>query len=83
MLSGRVSPRAFRRYRVFRWFFSSVLKKFTSMGMQNGDYAERIIQLGADPEKVSITGNLKLALGAGITTEMETGSGRSKTGRQS
>ena len=75
MLSGRISPRAFRRYRVFRWFFSSVLKKFTSMGMQNDDNAERIIHLGADPEKVSITGNLKQALGAGIATEMETGSG--------
>jgi len=61
MLSGRVSPRAFRRYRVFGWFFSTVLKKFTSLGMQNGDNAQRIIHLGADPEKVSITGNLKQA----------------------
>ncbi len=75
MLSGRVSPRAFRRYRVFRWFFSSVLNKFTSMGMQNGDNAERIIHLGANPEKVSITGNLKRALGDEKATAMETGNG--------
>jgi len=65
MLSGRVSPRAFRRYRVCGWFFSTVLKKFTSIGMQNEDNAERIIHLGADPEKVSITGNLKQAPGDG------------------
>jgi len=65
MLSGRVSPRAFRRYRVFGWFFSTVLKKFTSIGMQNRDNAERIIHMGADPEKVSITGNLKQAPGDG------------------
>ncbi len=75
MLSGRVSPRAFRRYRVFGRFFSTVLKKFTSLGMQNGDNAERIIHLGADPQKVSITGNLKQAPGQGTVLGMERGSG--------
>jgi 3-deoxy-D-manno-octulosonic-acid transferase len=74
MLSGRVSPRAFRRYRVFGWFFSTVMKKFTSLGMQNGDNAERIIHLGADPDKVSITGNLKQAPGVGTDPGMERGS---------
>ena len=73
MLSGRVSPRAFRRYRVFGWFFSTVLKKFTSIGMQNGDNAKRIIHLGADPDRVSITGNLKQAPGQGQIHEMGKG----------
>jgi len=61
LLSGRISPRAFRRYRFFGWFFSKVLKQVTTFGMQNQDNAERIIHLGVDPAKVMVTGNLKHA----------------------
>ena len=63
LLSGRISPQAFRRYLIFRRFFSTAVKCFTALGMQNEDYAGRIISLGVEPIKVSIVGNLKLAAG--------------------
>lgn len=63
LLSGRISPKAFRRYRMLRRFFSSAVRQFTAFGMQNESYAERIISMGGDPAKVSIMGNLKQALG--------------------
>ncbi|NIO09909.1 MAG: 3-deoxy-D-manno-octulosonic acid transferase, partial [Deltaproteobacteria bacterium] len=65
-------PKAFRRYRALRWFFAPVLKKLTTLGMQNQENAERIIRLGADPRKVTITGNLKQAQDAGGTDSNET-----------
>ncbi|MEE9548818.1 MAG: 3-deoxy-D-manno-octulosonic acid transferase [Candidatus Binatia bacterium] len=61
LLSGRISPQAFRRYLIFRRFFSTAVKRFTALGMQNDAYARRIIGLGVEPTKVSIVGNLKLA----------------------
>ncbi|MFQ5542376.1 MAG: 3-deoxy-D-manno-octulosonic acid transferase, partial [Candidatus Binatia bacterium] len=61
LMSGRISPQAFRRYCLFRRFFSTAVRQFTALGMQNEDYAGRIISLGVEPTKVSIVGNLKLA----------------------
>jgi len=61
LLSGRISPRAFRRYHRVRWFFSRVLRQFTAAGMQNEVCAQRIIDLGVDVSKVTVTGNLKHA----------------------
>jgi 3-deoxy-D-manno-octulosonic-acid transferase len=36
-----------------------VLQQFAALGMQSREDAERIVRLGADPSKVSVTGNLK------------------------
>lgn len=59
LLSGRLSPRAFRHYFFFRLFFSRVVRQFTAVGMQSEDDADRMIHLGVDPQKIWITGNLK------------------------
>ncbi len=59
LLSGRLSPRAFRRYSLLRPFFSRAVRQFTALGMQSEDDARRMIRLGVDPQKVWITGNLK------------------------
>lgn len=61
LLSGRLSPRAFRHYAFFRLFFSKVVQQFTAVGMQSEDDAGRMIHLGVDPQKICITGNLKHA----------------------
>jgi 3-deoxy-D-manno-octulosonic-acid transferase len=60
LLSGRISPRAFRRYRWVRPFLRRVLGGVTLLGMQSESEAERIRALGAPPERVQVTGNLKL-----------------------
>lgn len=60
--SGRISPRAFRRYRAFRFFFKNVLAHVDCFCMQSSADAERVIALGADPRRVFITGNIKFDL---------------------
>jgi 3-deoxy-D-manno-octulosonic-acid transferase len=59
LLSGRLSPNAFRRYSLFRLFFSNVVRQFTAVGMQSSEDAERMACLGVDPDKIRTTGNLK------------------------
>lgn len=61
LISGRLSPRSFRRYFFWRLFFSGVVRQLTAVGMQSEKDARRMIRLGVDPRKVSITGNLKHA----------------------
>jgi 3-deoxy-D-manno-octulosonic-acid transferase len=61
LVSGRLSPASFRRYFFFRGFFSRVVRSITAIGMQSEDDAQRIKRLGADPQRVSVTGNLKRA----------------------
>jgi 3-deoxy-D-manno-octulosonic-acid transferase len=59
LVNGRISDRSFRRYRLIRLFLKHYLRPVDSFCMQNTRYAERIIELGADPAKVSVTGSLK------------------------
>ena len=61
LLSGRLSVRSFNKYFFLSRFFRDVLRHFTSMGMQTEDDASRAQKLGADPLRVAVTGNLKLA----------------------
>jgi 3-deoxy-D-manno-octulosonic-acid transferase len=61
MLSGRLSVNSYPRYEKFRSFFREVLGRFAAIGMQTGEDAERIIQLGADESRVSVVGSLKLS----------------------
>jgi 3-deoxy-D-manno-octulosonic-acid transferase len=64
LLSGRVSPAAFRRYRWVLPFLRQVLGNVTLFGMQSEAEADRIRALGAPPERVRVTGSLKLDGGA-------------------
>lgn len=61
LLSGRLSPNAFRRYSLFRLFFSKVVRQFTAVGMQSAEDAERMAGLGLESDKIRTTGNLKHA----------------------
>jgi 3-deoxy-D-manno-octulosonic-acid transferase len=61
LLSGRLSVRSFQKYALLSWFFRDVLRNFTFMGMQTEDDAIRAQRLGADPLRLAVTGNVKLA----------------------
>jgi 3-deoxy-D-manno-octulosonic-acid transferase len=64
--NGRISPRSFRRYRLVRGPLRRVLGDVDLFLMQAEAHAERIRALGAAPERVRVTGNLKYdALPAG------------------
>src|SRR5512143_2210213 len=59
LINGRISPRSYGNYRKFRGFFSQVFQNVTLFCMQSEEDAERIKDIGADPGKVVVTGNLK------------------------
>lgn len=59
VINGRISPNSHRKYRKFKSFFSQVFDNVTLFCMQSDADAERIKDIGADPEKVMVTGNLK------------------------
>lgn len=59
LFNGRVSDRSFESYRRFRFFFKEVLRGVVAFGMQSERDAERMVEIGASPERVVVTGNLK------------------------
>src|SRR5204862_4031806 len=58
--NGRISDRSYRRYRLVRRFMTSVLANVRVFAMQSDEDARRIIALGAQPERVVVTGNIKV-----------------------
>lgn len=59
LANGRISDRSYKGYLRFRWFFRHPLGFFSKLCMQTEIDVERIIAVGASPERVSRTGNLK------------------------
>ncbi|GFO70718.1 3-deoxy-D-manno-octulosonic acid transferase [Geomonas limicola] len=59
LANGRISDRSFGRYLRLAWFFGPVLRQLSGLGMQTAVDAERIAAIGARPETVRVTGNLK------------------------
>jgi len=57
--NGRISDRSFRRYRLVRFFTAHMLAHVRVLAMQSEEDARRIIALGALPERVVVTGNIK------------------------
>jgi 3-deoxy-D-manno-octulosonic-acid transferase len=59
VINGRISQRSYPRYRLIRPFFRRVLADVDRFCMQSEESARRLIDLGADPSRVSVTGSLK------------------------
>lgn len=59
LANGRISDRSFRGYLRFSWFFRHSLRLFSRLCMQSAGDAERITAIGAPPELVLVSGNLK------------------------
>lgn len=59
LVNGRISDKSYGKY----WFISPLLKRvfdnINAFLMQSDSDAERIITLGAEPSRVSVTGNIK------------------------
>jgi 3-deoxy-D-manno-octulosonic-acid transferase len=60
LANGRISDRSFRRYLRVRRLFRRVLDHVALCAMQSEEDARRIIALGARPDRVVVTGNLKM-----------------------
>jgi 3-deoxy-D-manno-octulosonic-acid transferase len=58
--SGRVSDRSFPRYRRFGRIVGPTLRRLYRVGARTAADAERFRALGASPDRVTVTGDLKL-----------------------
>jgi 3-deoxy-D-manno-octulosonic-acid transferase len=59
LVNGRISSRSYPRYRLARALFRHVLANVDRFCMQSEESARRIIDIGADPSRVTVTGSLK------------------------
>ena len=59
LINGRISSRSYPRYRLVRLFFRRVLADVDRFCMQSEESSRRLIALGADPSRVTVTGSLK------------------------
>ena len=59
LFNGRISPRSLQWYKRFRFFIASPLTAISAFCMQSTLDAQRIIEIGANPERVTVTGNIK------------------------
>ena len=59
VINGRISPRSYGNYRKISGFFRQVFDHVDLFCMQSEEDAARIRDIGAKPERVLVTGNLK------------------------
>lgn len=59
VVNGRVGDRSFRRLRRFPRFARAVISGVDQFAVQTEEDHDKLVALGADPARVSVTGNLK------------------------
>ena len=59
VINGRISARSFPRYRIVRPFFKRVLADIDRFCVQGEETAGRLVALGADRSRMTLTGSLK------------------------
>ena len=59
VMNGRISDRAFPRYRAMKFFLKRVLSHCVWIGAQDERMRARFVELGVDSERVVVTGNMK------------------------
>jgi len=59
LINGRISPRSYGNYLRFKRFFTEMFRSVTLFCMQSDEDAARIKDIGAPPDRILVTGNLK------------------------
>ncbi|NNF46273.1 MAG: hypothetical protein HKN69_05845, partial [Desulfofustis sp.] len=59
LINGRMSARSVASYRRFRFLFAPLLNSFGCIGVISESDRQRFVEVGADPARVSVTGNIK------------------------
>jgi 3-deoxy-D-manno-octulosonic-acid transferase len=59
LVNGRISSRSYPRYRIVRPFLRRVLRHVDRFCVQSEESARRLIDIGAERERVVVTGSLK------------------------
>jgi 3-deoxy-D-manno-octulosonic-acid transferase len=82
LVNGRISSRSYPRYRLARPFFRRVLADVDRFCMQSDESARRIVDIGADGERVTVTGSLKFdSLERPFDSPVRARSGQARPGR--
>ena len=64
LVNARLSPASYRAYRRLRRFSATAVQMLTHIAARSAADAERFLALGAEPARVTVTGNLKFDVGA-------------------
>ncbi|HOV96410.1 MAG TPA: lipid IV(A) 3-deoxy-D-manno-octulosonic acid transferase [Thermomonas sp.] len=72
ILNARLSARSLRGYRVLGPLIRRALSSVALVAAQSNDDARRFLELGALPERVQVTGNLKFDMAPVQTCQVET-----------
>ncbi|HWW82055.1 MAG TPA: glycosyltransferase N-terminal domain-containing protein, partial [Vicinamibacterales bacterium] len=59
LINGRISSRSYPRYRLIKPFFRRVLADVDRFCMQSEESSRRLVDLGGDSARVTVTGSLK------------------------
>lgn len=59
LINGRISDRSYGGYRRIRRLMSALLSRFRVLALQNGEFANRLLALGAEPGQIHVTGSVK------------------------
>lgn len=59
LINGRLSEESFKGYVKIKFFIKPLLKRFSLICVQDEKYRERFIKIGAEENKVYVTGNMK------------------------
>src|SRR3990172_5635964 len=59
VINGRMSPRSYRGYQKVKRLASTMISSLDAVGAQTSEYAERLLDLGASPEQIVVTGSVK------------------------
>lgn len=62
IVNGRISERTYKSYKKLSFFFKEVLKNYAGILAQSEDDAKRFIDIGADKNRVAVSGNIKFDL---------------------
>lgn len=69
LVNGRMSPKSFKSYQRYKFFFAPALRKYTKIGAQSESEASRYRAVGGETLPVVVTGNMKLD---GLCTDGDT-----------
>lgn len=68
-VNGRISPKSFSGYKKIKLFLTPILNKYEKIFMQSKDDAQRMIEMGANPQNVEVMGNLKFDISKNLQEE--------------
>lgn len=80
LVNGRISERSSKRFSLFSFFTKELFKSFDALCLQTDLYKKRFVEMGIDPSKLFVTGNLKFDVTSKKLTPEEIESWRGEMG---